>query len=64
MILVTVSTDAIEPANTKLRVTMKLMMKVSTLPRIRQLTAFTKEREWVSGARNNMASPSDFAGTP
>ena len=24
------------------------------LPRMRQLTAFTKDREWASGARNNM----------
>ena len=47
------SIAAIDPAMVAFPVTMKLMMKVSTVPVIRQLTAFAKDRPWASRPRNN-----------
>src|SRR5260221_10773810 len=44
MILVTTSTAAMLPARLTLPVTKKLMMNVSKVPTVRQLTAFINER--------------------
>src|SRR6266481_4068580 len=55
MILVTTSTAAMLPARLTFPVTKKLMMNVSMVPTVRQLTAFINERLCPSWPRNRFA---------
>src|SRR5215471_173223 len=58
MILVTTSTAAMLPARLTLPVTKKLMMNVSMVPTVRQLTAFINERPCPSRPRNRLSGVS------